>query len=108
MIHELYVKHPTEVQLMYVQRFVSKLFRYEDKYEHVIKNLKVEDMCRECRTIMYCMLTMRNLDNIVMKYPNLHALKAVEPLEKKLVLQKNSALRVGYVYPIYEKYNIII
>ena len=100
-------ENSTSDRFLYAQRYLNRLFRYEDKYHKLISDIDVNRLGLEIKTILYCMLYLRGLD-ILKKYQNLNSLLDTEPLEEKLVLQENEALRVGYIYPIYEKFNIII
>ena len=108
MVNSLYIKQPIKQQLLHTQRIINRFFRYEDKYVEIIRKIDIKDMSNESKTLMYCILTLRGLDLMLERYPNLKGIKDTKPLENQLILQDNPVLRIGDLYPIYREYNIII
>lgn len=86
-----------------LNRYLNRLFIYEEKKQEEIKQLDVSRMSIQTKTIIRCLLEFQNKEYFMDKYPNLAELKDIGPLKEPLYLEKPP----GFYHKIYTKYNIL-
>ncbi|MDD6328318.1 MAG: hypothetical protein PUA62_07725 [Lachnospiraceae bacterium] len=111
---EIYIKDTKNfsfVEYAKINAYFNRLFCHENDedglYSDQIKNLNLDEMNNESKTILYCIVSYfsnNNIKNIIKKYNNLSELLNVKPLQKPLFISE----RPFRIFEEYEKMNVIM